>query len=40
MRDGGGIAAGIATEYRGRDEIGGVYLPSQLERTLQLVRDG
>ncbi len=26
--------------YSGRDETGGVYLPSQLERTLQLVRDG
>jgi hypothetical protein len=26
--------------HRGRDEIGGVYLPSQLERTMQLVRDG
>ncbi len=25
---------------QGRDEIGGVYLPSQLTRTLQLVRDG
>jgi hypothetical protein len=23
--------------HRGRDEIGGVYLPSQLERTLQLL---
>ena len=24
------------SSYRGRGEIGGVYLPSQLERTLQL----
>jgi hypothetical protein len=29
------------TTYRGRDEIGEVYLPSQLGRSLQLcIRDG
>ena len=31
------ISRGKYIQYRGRVEIGGVYLPSQLERTLQLV---